>query len=93
MKHRKWFAIVIVLFVLLLGTLAFYQLGENESAVVLRFGRIIAVNVKTPSPGPTPSAPAWPATAASATSGSLMAPDCTCAFRSLTRSASTATCC
>ncbi len=48
MKHRTWLVIVIILLVLILGSLATYQVAEDESAVVLRFGRIITVNVKTP---------------------------------------------
>lgn len=48
MKKRFWIALSILVILFLVFEFCTFQVAENESASVLRFGRIISVYVKTP---------------------------------------------
>jgi modulator of FtsH protease HflC len=53
MSKRFWIIIASLVLLFILFKLCTFQVGENESAAVLRFGKIIAVYVKTPAQADT----------------------------------------
>jgi modulator of FtsH protease HflC len=48
MKRGFWITLAILIFLFIAFSLFTFQVAENESAIVLRFGKIIAAYVKTP---------------------------------------------